>query len=139
MSSASLFKKKDVDMTVGSIPKLIFGFFLPMVLGLFLQQLYNAVDMIIVGQFASSQSMGAVGGTGNITNTFVLFCSGISLGAGVIISQYYGKHDGENLKKAVASSFILSIIMSVVMTVLGMALTRPLLLLMKSNDDIIWF
>ena len=134
---ASFFKRKDVDMTVGSIPKLIFGFFLPMSLGLLLQQFYSAVDMIIVGQFASSQSMGAVGGTGNITNTFVLFCSGISLGAGVIISQYYGKHDTVNLKKAVSSSVILSIIMSVAMTVLGLILARPLLVMMKSNSDII--
>lgn len=134
---AALFKKKDIDMTVGSIPKLIFGFFVPMALGLFLQQLYNAVDMIIVGQFASSESMGAVGGVGSITNTFVLFCSGISLGAGVIISQYYGKHDSVNLKKAVSTTIMISVIMSLAMTVLGMLLTRPLLVFMKSNDDII--
>lgn len=134
---ALLLKKKDVDMTVGSIPKLIFGFFVPMVMGLFLQQLYHVVDMIIVGQFASAESMGAVGGTGSITNTFVLFCSGISLGAGVIVSQYYGKHDGENLKKAVSTSFLLACIMSVVMTVLGMALARPFLIMMKSNPEII--
>lgn len=133
----TLFKKKDVDMTVGSIPKLIFGFFVPMALGLFLQQLYNAVDMIIVGQFASSESMGAVGGVGSITNTFVLFCSGISMGAGVIISQFYGKHDSVNLKKAVSTTIMISVIMSVAMTVLGMLLTRPLLVFMKSNDDII--
>ena len=136
---ASIFKKKDVDMTVGSIPKLIFGFFFPMALGLLLQQLYNAVDMIIVGQFASAESMGAVGGTGNITNTFVMFCSGISLGAGVIISQYYGKHDSDNLKKAVSTSVVLSLIMSVIMTVLGMLLARPMLVLMKSNQDIIGY
>ena len=133
----TLFKKKDVDMTVGSIPKLIFGFFVPMALGLFLQQLYNAVDMIIVGQFSSSESMGAVGGVGSITNTFVLFCSGISMGAGVIISQFYGKHDSVNLKKAVSTTIMISVIMSVAMTVLGMLLTRPLLVFMKSNDDII--
>ncbi len=139
MSSASLFKKKDVDMTVGSIPKLIFGFFVPMVLGLFLQQLYNSVDMIIVGQFASSQSMAAVGGTGSITNTFVLLCSGISIGAGVIISQYYGRHDSENIKKAVSSSVVLGLILSAIMTVLGLILAKPLLLLMKSNEDIIGY
>lgn len=139
MSNASLFKKKDVDMTVGSIPKLILGFFIPMVLGLFLQQLYHSVDMIIVGQFASADSMGAVGGVGSITNAFVLFCSGISVGAGVIISQYYGKHDSENIKKAVSTSVCLGIILSIVVTVLGMALTRPLLLLMKSNEEIIGY
>lgn len=137
--SASLFKKKDVDMTVGSIPKLIFGFFVPMVAGLFLQQLYNAVDMIIVGQFASAQSMAAVGGTGSITNTFVLLCSGISIGAGVIVSQYYGKHDSENIKKAVSSSVLLGLILSAIMTVLGISFTKPLLNLMKSNDDIIGY
>ncbi len=137
MSNASLFRKKGVDMTVGNIPKLIFGFFVPTVLGLFLQQLYHSVDMIIVGQFASSQSMGAVGGTGSITNTFVSFCAGISAGAGVIISQYYGKHDKENIKKSVSSAFCIAIILSVIVTVLGMALTRPMLILMKSNADII--
>ncbi|MBQ3596635.1 MAG: MATE family efflux transporter [Clostridia bacterium] len=137
MAHAGLFKKKDVDMTVGSIPKLIFGFFLPMVLGLFLQQLYHAVDMIIVGQFCTYQEMSAVGGVGSITNTFVLFCSGISIGAGVVISQYYGKHDGENLKKSVSSSIVISLFLSALMTVLGMALSRPLLLMMKSNADVI--
>ena len=134
---ASLFNKKDVDMTKGSIPKLILGFFIPMAIGLFLQQLYNSVDMIIVGQFASSQSMAAVGGTGTITNTFVMFCSGISIGASVIISQYYGKNDSVNIKKAVASSVVLALIMSAIMTVLGLILARPMLVLMKSNDDII--
>lgn len=134
---AFALRKKDVDMTHGNIFKQILGFAIPMAVGLLFQQLYNTVDMIIVGQFAGKQDLAAVGGTTTIINTLVGFCSGLATGAGVVVSQYFGKHDKEGVEKSVATSFSLSLILCVIMTVLGCSLAKPMLKLLNTPEDVI--
>lgn len=134
---AVLIRKKEVDMTHGNIVKQIVGFAIPMAIGLLFQQLYNTVDMIIVGQFAGKQALSAVGGTTTIINTLVGFCSGLATGAGVVVSQYFGKHDKEGVERSVSTAFTLSIFLCVIMTVLGCALAKPMLLLLNTPSDVI--
>lgn len=134
--SAKLFQK-ETDMTNGSILKQILGFALPMIIGLLFQQLYNTADMIIVGQFAGKQALAAVGGTTTIINTLVGFCSGLATGAGVVVSQQFGKHDKEGVSKAVHSSIALCLLLCAVSTVIGVTLSKPMLLLMQTPADVI--
>ena len=110
---AVLFRKKEVDMTHGNILKQITGFAIPMAIGLLFQQLYNTVDMIIVGQFAGKQALAAVGGTTTIINTLVGFCSGLATGIGVVVAQAFGKKDKEGMERAVSTSLALSIFLCV--------------------------
>lgn len=134
---AKLLGNNEVDMTNGSILKQILGFALPMIIGLLFQQLYNTADMIIVGQFAGKQALAAVGGTTTIINTLVGFCSGLATGAGVVVSQYFGRHDKEGLSKAVHSSIALCLVLCGASTVLGVLLAKPMLLLMNTPSDVI--
>ena len=89
-------------MTSGSITKLLIMFAVPLVIGNLFQQLYNTVDSLVVGNFVGSHALAAVGSTTSIINMIVMFFTGTSVGAGVVISRYYGAHcrgdhDGSDL------------------------------------------
>ena len=131
-----LFAGRDADMTAGSIPRLLTAFAIPMALGLLLQQLYNTVDALVVGQFVSRHALAAVGTTGSICNTLVGFCAGLSLGAGVVISRAYGAHDARRLSDAVHTSILVALVLSVLMTLIGLAIVDPMLRLMNTPEDV---
>ncbi len=134
---ASFAKKKDTDMTVGSIPKLLITFALPLMVGNVFQQLYNTVDSIIVGNFVSKQALAAVGCTGPIINTLIGIFVGLSGGAGVVISQYYGAKDRERLHRAVQTTIALTGVMCVLLTALGVWMTPFMLRLMDTPPDVL--
>ena len=129
--------RTDVDMTQGSIWKHLVRFALPMMLGLVFQQLYNAVDSIVVGQFVSRQALAAVGSTGSILNTMIGLSTGLAMGSTVTISQSYGAHDYERLHKAVHTTMMLTVILSVIMTAAGLMLVGPLLQMMDTPQDVL--
>ena len=91
-------KQKAVLMTEGPIWRCLLLFALPLMAGNLFQQLYNTVDSIVVGNFVGKEALAAVGSTDSVINTFIGFFSGMSTGAGVIISQYYGGKKEEKLK-----------------------------------------
>ena len=123
-------------MTEGSIPRLLITFALPLMLGNVFQQLYNTVDSIIVGNFVSKQALAAVGGTGPIINTLIGVFAGLSGGAGVVISQFYGAKDRERLRRAVQTTVVLTAIMCVLLTAAGVLLAPLLLRLMDTPADV---
>ena len=84
--------RRDVDMTQGSITRHLIQFALPLLAGNVFQQLYNMVDTWVVGNFVSNEAFSAVGTVGPIINMLIGFFMGLSSGAGVVISQYYGAH-----------------------------------------------
>ena len=86
----SLGRRKDVDMTEGNITRHIISFALPLLIGNVFQQLYNTVDTWVVGNYVSNEAFSAVGTVGPIINMLIGFFMGLSSGAGVVISQYYG-------------------------------------------------
>ncbi len=131
-----LFAGRDADMTGGSIPRLLTAFAIPMALGLLLQQLYNTVDALVVGQYVSSQALAAVGTTGSICNMLVGFCAGLSTGAGVVIARAYGAHDAPRLRDAVHTSILVAVLLSVLMTLLGLLIVDPMLRLMNTPEDV---
>ena len=94
-----------MDMTKGSIWKSLFLFSLPLLLGNLFQQLYSTVDSLVVGNFVGADALGAVTSMMPAVNTLIGLFMGISTGASVIISQYFGAHDPDMLKKAIHTSF----------------------------------
>lgn len=133
---ASVLKRRDTDMTEGSIPRLLIYFALPLMIGNVFQQLYNTVDSIVVGNYVSKQALAAVGCTGPVINALFGLFGGLAAGAGVVISQFYGAHDKEKLHKTVQTTIAMSLMMCVVLTALGVWLTPMMLELMSTPEDV---
>ena len=114
-------------MTEGVIWKELLFFSIPLLLGNLFQQLYNTVDSIIVGNFCGKNALAAVGSSNPIINLLVSFFMGLSIGAGVIISRYFGARDKEKLHDAVHTSIALTLAAGIFMTIFGY-LASPLVL-----------
>ena len=126
----------DVDMTQGSITKHLINFSLPLLLGNLFQQLYNMVDTWVVGNYVSNEAFSAVGTVGPVINTLIGFFLGLSSGAGVVISQYYGAGREEKVRQAVHTALMLTLVMGVVFTAAGIAMTPLMLQLMKTPAEV---
>lgn len=125
------------DLTNGNEAKLIILFALPMLLGNIFQQMYSMVDSIVVGQFVGSGALAAVGASFPIVFLLISLVMGITMGMSIIISQYYGAKNMDKVKAAVDTSFIFVFIASVVLTFVGIFLSRPLLMLLRTPSDIL--
>ena len=126
----------DVDMTQGSTTRHLVRFALPLLAGNLFQQLYNMVDTWVVGNFVSNEAFSAVGTVTPIINTLIGFFLGMSSGAGVVISQYYGAHRPEKVREAVHTAMLLTVIMGMVFTGVGIAMTPLMLELMKTPAEV---
>ena len=104
---------RDADMTQGNILRQYIDFALPLTVGLLFQQLYSAVDSIVVGNFVGETALGAVGSTGNIINMLIGVCNGLSLGAGAVISQAYGAKNHERISKAVHTTMLMTFLLCI--------------------------
>lgn len=129
-------KRKDCDMTEGVIWKQIFLFALPLMAGNLFQQLYNTVDSIIVGNFVGKEALAAVGSVGPIMNSLIGFFMGLSTGAGVVISQYYGAKREDRVQRAVHSMLCMTLFLCVVVTIAGILLCPTMLHLMQTPEDV---
>ena len=128
------------QITEGSILKPLLSFFFPILLGTFFQQLYNTVDAVIVGNFVGTAALGAVGGpTAVIINFLVNLFVGLSSGATVVIAQYYGARQGEELREAVHTGLALALAAGAVVTVVGIGLSGPVLRLMGTPEDVMGY
>ena len=125
------------DMTEGSILRQMILFALPLMLGNVFQMLYNTVDSVIVGNFVSKQALAAIGSTTVIVNMMVFFFNGFSIGAGVVIGQYFGARDMDKLHRAIETTMAATFILSLLFSVLGVALVRPLLRFMSTPEDVL--
>ncbi len=123
-------------ITEGNVPRQLLAFFFPLLVGSVFQTLYNTVDSIIVGRFVGANALAAVGGTGIIMGMLVGFFMGMASGGTVIISQYYGAKDNENLSKAVHTTVTLALIGGLFLTLLGECLAGTLLQLIKLDPVI---
>src|SRR5574344_1107546 len=110
---------KSLDMTSGGIMNLLIRFSLPLLAGNLFQQLYNTVDSVVVGNYVGKEALAAVGSTTALINTLVGFFLGISAGAGVVVSQYFGARDLQNLKKTVHTMMAGTVLLGIAFTFLG--------------------
>lgn len=124
-------------MTEGNIWKQLTIFAIPLLLGNLFQQLYNTVDSVIVGQFVSSQALAAVGSSFPLINLLISFFMGMSVGAGVLISKYFGARDTYNLRRSIHASLFLTIILGIIMTFVGVFCCPVLLKWMQTPADVI--
>ena len=125
------------NQTTGTIWKQILFFFFPILLGTFFQQLYNTADAMIVGNFLGKEALSAVGGTtGTLINLLVGFFVGLSSGASVVISQYYGAGRPEQVSRAVHTALALAIVGGLVLMGLGLGGSRAALAWMHTPADV---
>ncbi len=128
--------RRDTDMTSGNIGEHLLWFAFPLLIGNLFQILYNTVDSIVVGNFVGKQALAAVGGSGPIINTLIGIFNGLSSGATVVISQYYGAHDDEHVSDAVHSTISMTTVLSVIFTIAGMLGTPAMCKLMAVPEDV---
>lgn len=131
-----MHKTTAVDMTEGPILRLLIAFALPLMLGNVFQMLYNTVDSVIVGNFVSKQALAAIGSTTMIVNIMVFFFNGFSIGAGVVIGQYFGARDLEKLHDAIETTMAATFIMSLLFSLLSIVIVDPMLRMMSTPDDV---
>ncbi len=124
-------------MTDGNILRHLIYFSIPLLIGNLFQQLYNMVDTWVVGNFVSDAAFAAVGTVGPIINTLIGFFMGLSSGAGVVISQYYGKGDKEAVSKTVHTSIIMTVVLGILFTALGILFVPFMLGIMKTPDEVL--
>ena len=124
------------DMTEGPILRQLIAFALPLMLGNVFQMLYNTVDSVIVGNFVSKQALAAIGSTTMIINLFVFFFNGFSIGAGVVIGQYFGARDMEKLHDAIETTMAATFILSLLFSLLSFVIVDPLLRMMSTPEDV---
>ena len=125
------------DLTGGNPLKVILFFTLPLVLGNLFQQFYALADTIIVGRFCGVSALASVGSTGSINYLILGFVIGICNGFAIPIAQLFGARDYNDLRRHVANAAWLCIAFSVVLTITTVTLTRPLLVLMQTPEDIL--
>ncbi|MDF2587963.1 MAG: putative rane protein [Anaerocolumna sp.] len=125
------------DMTIGSPMKLLLKFSIPMLIGNIFQQLYNMVDAIVVGNYEGPNALAAVGTTGPLNFFMFALALGLSAGVSIIISQYFGAKDLENVKKGFATAAFTIIGAAIIMGIVGFFLSRPLLQLLNTPEVII--
>lgn len=126
-----------VDMTIGRPWEDILIFTVPMLLGNIAQQLYNAVDSVVVGNYVGDNALAAVGSAGPIINLLIVLFIGISVGASIMVSQYFGARNREALSMTIGSCITLTAIASIVMTVVGLIVVRPLLVILNTPGSIL--
>ena len=129
-------RHRDINMTEGPILKHLAYFSLPLLLGNLFQQLYNTVDSVVVGNFVSMQALAAVGSTGSIVNMVVGAMSGLSVGATVVIAQFYGARNYKMLHDAVHTTMLMTLITGVAFIAVSILLVDPMLRFMDTPQDV---
>lgn len=124
------------NMTKGTPVRLILGFALPMLVGNIFQQVYNIADAAIVGRFVSAEALAAVGASGSTTFFLISFLMGLTNGASIIMSQCFGCGMYDEMKKSVTGLAYILAVFSVLITILGIAITNPILHLLNTPSGI---
>lgn len=130
-------RSRDVDMTQGSITRHIITFALPLLAGNVFQQMYNMVDTWVVGNFVSNEAFSAVGSVGPIINMLIGFFLGLSSGAGVVISQYYGARRHQEVHDTVHTAVAMTLVLGVLFTGIGLSMIPYMLRLMNTPENVL--
>ena len=124
-----------VDMTQGSVAGHLVRFAVPLLLGNLFQQLYNTVDLWVVGRYVSNAAYSAVGTVTPIINMLIGFFLGLASGAGVVISQYYGAKKFDKVRQTVHTAIVMTLILGVILTAVGILIIPFMLRLMKTDPQ----
>ena len=127
---------KDEYLITDAPLKALTVFAMPLILGSFFQQVYNMADSIIVGQFVGSSALAAVGACAALTNVFICVALGAGVGAGVLVSRYFGAKEYDKMKTIVSTSLISFLLLSICLGIVGFCLSRRMLRVLQTPDDI---
>ena len=122
-----------INMTEGSIFNKLVKFSIPLVFSSFLQVLFNAVDVIVVGRFAGDNSLAAVGSTGSLVNLLVNLFMGLSIGTNVVAAHYFGAKKSKELKDTVHTAMLISVYSGIALTIIGVFGAEYILKLRNKN------
>ena len=127
----------EMDMCSGPLFSKIIIFSMPLMLTSILQLLYNAADIVVVGRYAGSIALAAVGSTGSLINLIVNLFMGLSIGASVVVARHYGANSYKDVSESVHTSMTIAGICGVVVGIFGFVTARPLLVMMGSPEDVL--
>ena len=127
----------EIDMCNGPLLGKILIFTVPLMISGILQLLFNAADMVVVGRFAGSDALAAVGSTGSLINLLVNLFIGLSVGANVLTARYYGANQKKELSEIVHTAITTSFISGCILILIGFVLARPVLGIMGTPDNVI--
>ena len=130
-------KSYEIDMCSGPVLGKLLLFALPLMLSGVLQLLFNAADIIVVGRFAGSQSLAAVGSTSSLINLLINLFVGLSVGVNVLVAKHYGAREEEELSDTIHTAIATSLISGFILIVVGIGAAGPLLRLMGTPEDVI--
>ena len=136
-SIRKFFSRRDVDMTRGNVYGLLIEFAVPLLLGNLFQQLYNTVDTWVVGNYVGKEAFSAVGTVNPIINMLIGFFMGLSVGAGVVISQYYGAKQTDKVSDTVHTALVMTGVLGVLFTAIGVSMTPLMLTFMKTPAEVL--
>lgn len=125
------------DMTQGSISKHVVSFALPLILGNFLQLTYNTVDSIILGRFAGKEALAAAGSANPVMNITIFFIVGISWGAGVIISEFYGSKQYARLKSEISTTLLIGFVFTLAISAVCFFFALPILRVVRTPAQLL--
>ena len=128
---------KDEYLITDTPLKALTVFAMPMILGSFFQQIYNMADSIIVGQFVGSSALAAVGACAALTNVFICVALGAGVGAGVLVSRYFGAREYGKMKTIVSTSLFSFLILSIVLGVFGFCFSHSMMRILQTPGDIL--
>ena len=129
--------KKTLDMTNGPFLKKIFMFSLPLMATGLLQLLYNSADTAIVGKFAGSDALAAVGSTGSLINLIINVFIGLSMGSGVMVARHIGANDEKRVSKSVHTAMLLGLVSGIIVAVIGFFMSGTFLKLMHVEEGVL--
>lgn len=125
------------DLTTGSIKKVLLSFAAPLFLSQLFQQLYNSADALIVGNFLGKEALAAVSSSGPLIQLFIGFFNGAAMGAGVVISRYFGADDRTRVRKAIHTNVLFSLICGLFLSLVGVLLTPYILRWMGTDPEVL--
>ena len=134
--SSEMLNQKTTMMTEGSVVKNILLFSIPLILGNLLQQLYNTVDSIIVGNYVGSNALAAIGSSTSLVYLLIAFSQGVSVGAGVVISQRLGQRNKEGVQISVHTALALAGLLGIALTAGGILLSQEILVWMNTPAEV---
>ena len=129
-------QQRTLNMTTGSPIRLLIRFSIPLLSGNLFQQAYSLADSIIVGQFLGAHALAAVGASGSVTFLFFSICNGISSGAGIVTSQYFGANSEKNTKSAIANSAYVMLVAALLMATAAFLAAPGILRFLGTPEDL---
>ncbi|NLN49557.1 MAG: MATE family efflux transporter [Clostridiales bacterium] len=128
--------EKNIDMTQGVVWKQLIVYSIPLLLGEIFQQLYNTIDIVILGNYVNVDAMAAVAATDTVIKLLIGFFNGISVGSTVIVAFYFGKKDNRKLNQSIHTIIYFSFYVGLALSVIGLLITKPVLHLLRIPEEL---